>query len=153
MNSKNNLRSGIKCCISNCNVSKRLKPEAKMFQFPLLDTPMGQIWREKCGINLNNSRKKLFICNLHFFPQDIGKKKLKNGAVPSLNLNAHVDNDDPENFFCLEELPRRRNSSCSNLSIVCSKCEKFNKTTAMYRKKNIALEKQNKNLKKNLKML
>ena len=44
----------------------------------------------------------MYICHNHFIPGDVGKKYLKAGAIPALNLNISEEenNDDFLNILC-----------------------------------------------------
>ncbi|XP_065361198.1 uncharacterized protein LOC135954883 [Calliphora vicina] len=102
--SKNNLPSGIKCCIKKCQKSKRHFKGLKMFKFPSPDMILGKIWREKCRIPETDFNKNLFICENHFSSSYVGKKKLKAGAIPTVHMDEESEDFDAESRYSPKKL-------------------------------------------------
>lgn len=131
------------CCIPSCRKSKRKDHSLKMFSFPPADQAMGQIWREKCHIPLENYDKKLKICQNHFHESDIGVRLLKRGAVPTQMLGYEIEDN-----FDFDELPAFSGSFAPE--VACRNCMAQTKCADTFRKKYTKLQKENKKLRKEL---
>lgn len=130
---KNSLPSGIKCCIKKCKKSKRNFKGLKLFKFPDADMTLGQIWREKCQIPEKDYEKKLYICERHFSGSYVGKKYLKSGAIPTIDLDELEDEADN---IDLEMQNSPKNMCCDDVVVpFCANCEKQIKLSNLYRKK------------------
>lgn len=81
-----------KCAIANC-VHKE-KP-MRFFPFPK-DPQLCRIWKTKCGIVADGVTTKLYLCNNHFEPIDVGQKRLKKKTIPTRNLaSSEMDIETP----------------------------------------------------------
>lgn len=143
---KNALKCGLKCAVKSCGKSKRQYEGLRMFKFPPCDSIMGQVWREKCNINIEDYSKSIYICGNHFLDSDMGKKKLKSGAVPIYQLEEIEDDYDFVEPECSSKKPRFQ-----NYEAVCNGCEKYAKSVSFYRKKYFNLLNKFKTLKKQFK--
>lgn len=77
--------SGLLCAVSSCKSSRRKNPERKFFIFPS-EQGMFKVWLNKCGLSERNVPKRLHICDKHFNPDCIGKRRLKRNSFPELYL-------------------------------------------------------------------
>lgn len=133
------------CCISSCSSSRQSDANCRFFSFPPNDTTLGQIWREKCCIDINYSRKRLKICEKHFDASDIGRKYLKRSAIPIYHIENMLDNDYhfPDPSIGLQSLNR---STCQNC-VTQTKCSNY------YRKLYVTFLRENKKLREEVKQL
>ncbi|XP_033232802.1 uncharacterized protein [Drosophila pseudoobscura] len=88
-NQKDTRQSGIKCIIPSCISGYRTRSAnfpVKIFRFPPNPLYFNK-WVEVCGLDKNLVKRTARICERHFKAEDIGRAKLKFGAIPTLNLS------------------------------------------------------------------
>ncbi|XP_026843986.1 uncharacterized protein LOC113565637 [Drosophila persimilis] len=84
-----NRKCGYKCIISSCLCGYRDSSTnfpVKLFTFPS-DPLFFNKWVEVCRLDKNLVKRTARICERHFKPEYIGKRRLKSNAVPTLNLS------------------------------------------------------------------
>lgn len=136
-----NRKSGIKCSLSHCGKSRR-DPNIRLFSFPSADSVMGQIWREKLNLEVNDSGK-LRLCNVHFIDEYIGKQRLKSEAIPTLFLTPQDENPVEEDVNTFQTPPRKRHRWDSlSESGVCSSCIRNIQNCDFFKKKYSELNKK-----------
>lgn len=106
---KTPLQWGSRCCIGSCRRSKRNDPSCRLFKFPIESSPYFQKWLKNCDISQENSASKR-VCEKHFELKYFGKKYLKLGAIPTLNLNNDLNNQE-EDLNESDEFKVRRSPS------------------------------------------
>lgn len=133
-------KAGNKCSLPHCCRSKRVYPEMKLFRFPNFDSPLFKVWAEKCHFDEEfvANFPLLFLCDKHFSSDLIGKRYLKRGAVPTLNITNNDSADIGEtqkevDLSMLKSPPRKRKRSESPIS-KCFNCQKNVENEAFYRK-------------------
>ncbi|XP_033244353.1 uncharacterized protein LOC108155879 isoform X1 [Drosophila miranda] len=88
-NQNDNRKCGYKCIISSCLCGYRDSSTnfpVKLFTFPS-DPLFFNKWVEVCRLDKNLVKRTARICERHFKPEYIGKRRLKSNAVPTLNLS------------------------------------------------------------------
>ncbi|XP_037825737.1 uncharacterized protein LOC119613771 [Lucilia sericata] len=130
---KNNLTSGIKCCVRICKKSKRNNKGLKMFKFPTSDRVLGKIWREKCQIPEQDYERNLYICEHHFPSNCVGRKKLKADAIPTIDLN--IIAEDSQDIIKLRdssnELELKKKNCTANESVTNKAADANNSNTTI----------------------
>lgn len=110
MEKKDKRLKGARCVVESCCTNNRNKNslQLRLFKFPK-DKIRKSKWISACKII--DYGKQMYICEKHFCVRFLGKKKLKNNAIPSLFLD--------DNFPTTSE-PIRLVDNFSYVSISCS---------------------------------
>lgn len=133
---------GIKCAVNSCTASRRSNPETKFFAFPS-DKDLFNVWISKCGLNESNLPKRLQVCEKHFNPELIGKRKLKKKSVPEFYLkyqDLKTDGEVPERFQNINTYSIKPIDDVCSSAMISSFHEYDNiSSTIMTEKENIAV--------------
>lgn len=145
---ENKQLAGNKCSLPYCRRSKRDFPDLKLFKFPPVQSPMFFSWVEKCGFTEEFVAKSanLFLCDRHFCPEDIGKRKLKLGTVPKFFSEGEnvrlVEYEHSDLDLTLLRPPTRKRKRSVSPASRCVQCHKNMKAVSYYQAQNRILNKK-----------
>lgn len=107
---------GVSCVVPSCGKLKRDNLELKFFKFPDKGTAAYDKWMVACSLQEPPRAKTSYVCSCHFSETNIGKKRLKNKAIPSLNLNYAPKVDEQETFDHMTVRYEGKSYSCRKSS-------------------------------------
>lgn len=163
-----------KCSIISCQSKKKDFPERQFFLFPKPENKNYDPWLNAVGASKDfiKEKKKPYICSIHFENEYLGKKYLKQNAIPTLVLGAsgseEISTFDPSTVkstygcgegnnddFSMEDLnfaakilpTSSTKDQFSEQNIFCERCIKSLKADKFYRSKIAKLSCIIKNLK------